>query len=92
MTGMYECNDCPAGYSCDPVSQGVYGIIEPSLCNPGHYCPAKTQYITQYPCPPGTYSNAEGLTSATSCSPCSPGFYCDGYGNRNVTGECNAGY
>ena len=62
-----------AGHYCSggaeeaaPVGRGYGGV-----CDRGHYCPNGT--ATPQPCPPGSFSDAEGLKAADDCLLCSPG-------------------
>jgi sugar lactone lactonase YvrE len=76
---------CPAGSYC---SSG-----KPMLCPEGYFCPLGA--INPTPCPPGTYSNANGTTSSDACaSACSPGFFQPFYGATSNASciPCLAGY
>jgi len=42
------------------------------LCPPGTYC----SLGVLYPCPPGRYGAAAGVSSAAGCAPCAEGHYC----------------
>ena len=59
--------------------------------NPGYYCPAKTKYATEYPCPRGTFNNQTHRVSVDDCMPCSGGSYCETEGLSEPTGLCNPG-
>ncbi|CEM36103.1 unnamed protein product [Vitrella brassicaformis CCMP3155] len=90
-TGESECVICPAGsYCAGGVNDDMSTRIED--CPSGHYCPEGTQWETQYPCPPGTFSNAVKNEELTDCEPCSAGKYCDRPGLTEPTGNCSAGY
>nr|XP_047130962.1 uncharacterized protein LOC100202447 isoform X1 [Hydra vulgaris] len=91
-TGQKECIECPEGYSCDPISQKVHGVVIPEPCIPGHFCPKGTLKINQNPCPSGTYSNTTGNSQLNDCKKCDPGYYCSGQGNIFVTQKCDAGF
>ncbi|KAJ8397174.1 hypothetical protein AAFF_G00440080 [Aldrovandia affinis] len=66
-----ECRACPRGWYCLP------GAGVPSgRCSSGHYCPEGTQYGSQYPCPPGTYSTKMGNEQREDCQFCPEGHYC----------------
>jgi len=80
-----SCSSCPAGFVCSGL-----GTITPTVCPAGAYCPGNNAVAT--PCPPGTYSTAEGLTAASQCAPCPAGRYCDGSDPTTSTGDCNAGF
>jgi hypothetical protein len=56
------------------------GVIVPTVCPPGSYCPGGTEHERQYLCPMGTYSNTTGLSTHTQCTPCEPGTFCNGEG------------
>ena len=56
----------------------------------GQYCPEGSANGTY--CPPGTYLDTTGGRQESDCLPCTQGYYCDGYGNDNPTGQCSAGY
>ena len=64
---------CPRGRLCD-----VEGTIVPKICPAGSYCPVGTssQY-TELPCPPGTYSDQEGIWEESQCRPCPAGKFCE---------------
>ena len=72
--GMANCDSCPAGSYCDHYELGnITGVIVPSPCPAGYYCPESTEYSTQNPCPNGTYSNTEmldkqGLLPSSVCN------------------------
>ena len=71
---------------CDPVeaaaSLGINGtgVVTPTDCPQGHYCPLSTPSRTSYPCPIGTFNNDTKLQASTSCLPCTAGFYCEAPG------------
>lgn len=75
---------------CDPVeaaaSLGINGtgVVTPTDCPRGHYCPASTPSSTTYPCPVGTFNNDTKLQAASSCLPCTAGFYCDAPGKNSL--------
>ena len=74
---------CEAGFFClagislskplPPLSSGIGGP-----CPAGYFCPEGTGDYKFTPCPPGTYSNIEGLTRANECKQCTPGHFCVG--------------
>lgn len=88
--GQYQCKECPPGYYCDP-STNLTGVIYPTKCTAGNYCPAGTKTERQFPCPAGTYSNDTGLERRSDCTPCPPKVFCGSTGLRKPTGPCNAG-
>lgn len=65
--------DCPPSYICSGEGSSVYEKI---ACALGHYCPAGTNSSTQYPCPPGTYSNSYEAIAKSDCILCPRGFAC----------------
>ncbi|GIQ81354.1 hypothetical protein KIPB_002301, partial [Kipferlia bialata] len=85
--GQSSCLDCPAGFYCE-----TSGVSEPVACPAGYYCPTGTVNFVDTPCPPGTYSGTEGLSSEDSCVECSPGMACPSAGLSAPAGNCNAGY
>jgi hypothetical protein len=64
------CEDCPTGSYC-PAGSAVA-----TTCPAGFYCPLNTKYLTEYPCPRGTFNSGTGGTSIAICSPCTAGKYC----------------
>lgn len=53
------------------------GLTAPSgECQPGHFCPPGSIHPTDYPCPPGTYTDSSNLTCAAQCTECPPGMFC----------------
>ena len=60
---------CPAGFTCGGGEEGV----EPVACPEAHYCPEGSSIAL--PCPAGTHSNANNLTSAGDCTPTTPGYF-----------------
>ena len=77
---------CMAGYFCG-VGESV---ANPNRCPPGHFCVEGTS--VPVPCPPGTYSAAEGNANVTNCRPCSGGQNCLDSGLSAPSGLCDAGY
>ena len=57
----------------------------------GYYCPAKTKYATEFPCPRGTFNNQTYRVSVDDCMPCTGGSYCETEGLSEPTALCNAG-
>ena len=57
----------------------------------GYYCPEGTRYATEYPCPPGTYSNRTGLQGVENCTACPAGFFCDAFAQTDFSDLCTAG-
>jgi hypothetical protein len=67
------CGACPAGTYCIARTTSVNNALP---CPIGHFCPAKTEFSTQYPCPQGTYSASQGAMSLANCTICPRGSYC----------------
>src|SRR6185312_8418741 len=57
----------------------------------GYYCPAGTQFGTEFPCSVSTYNNMTGSISSAACLPCSQGHYCASPGLALPTGPCAGG-
>ena len=99
--GSSNCKSCPEGYYCLYAENPDYGIVEPFLCELGHYCPAGTSDYTENKCFEGTYGGIKGLKSIDECSECWGGYYCDEQGSIAGNGTtadnfvvkfCDAGY
>lgn len=88
--------DCNAGYFCESSAETNKPAALDEIsgrwgkCPPGSYCPAATAY--PYPCPAGTFSDSESLTSASACTTCTAGHYCETRGLTQVTGQCDEGF
>ena len=67
------------------------GTVTPAECEAGFYCPPGTNHSTEYPCPPGTYSDHKKLNTSDQCVECDGGSYCLG-GGTSPTGSCWAGF
>ena len=80
-----NCSLCPAGFYCTNTTS------EPVLCPQGYYCPPSTGF-DWLACPPGTFSNSEGLSTVNDCTLCTGGSYCSGIALRSVTGQCDPGF
>ena len=87
QTGLGSCFECPHRFTCP-----TKGIINPTTCPPGYFCKNGTKSLYGEPCPPGTYSDVEGLAYEAECLPCPPGKYCATPGLDSPTGDCSAGY
>jgi hypothetical protein len=85
-TGQQACDDCPATKYC------VESVDAPASCPPGHYCPVRTEFSTQYPCPRGRFSSSGNLSASSQCSLCTPGYYCFEEGLTAPSGECDEGH
>lgn len=75
-TGASDCDICPDRHYCEATA------VEALPCPAGYFCPAGTEFATEFPCPAGTYSNEAGLADSAECSLCPPGrcvglFLCD---------------
>ena len=82
---------CDAGWFCkggarNNQPKGIGGDI----CPPGFYCQEGTSSPT--PCPNGFYLPFPGAWNKSSCQPCKLGYYCNGTGLTDVTGECPSQY
>lgn len=72
--------------------QYVVNFYETCLFFLGHYCPRNTKFATQYPCPPGTYSEALNIWDASKCQLCPPGRVCSKPGLARPDGLCMPGW
>ncbi|XP_072282810.1 uncharacterized protein [Pyxicephalus adspersus] len=98
QSGFYQneekqamCKLCKAGYYCEHREVPVRDLTL-FLCPEGYFCPAGTQFSTQYSCPPGTYGPRHGVSNVTECVLCPSGKYCRYPGQVEPTGNCSAGY
>lgn len=73
---------CPSGKFCPTEA-----TLVPQDCEPGSFCPESS--VTPTPCPPGTWSDATNLRSATDCSLCPAGSSCVAGSTRPVA--CSPG-
>ncbi|PIK35709.1 hypothetical protein BSL78_27465 [Apostichopus japonicus] len=89
--GQGSCKDCPQGYFCDNTKAPVV-LYNNAVCPEGHYCPPRTRYDTEFPCPRGTYSNRTGLNETSQCDPCCGGYFCPNEGMTECLDLCYAGY
>ncbi|XP_040546472.1 zonadhesin-like isoform X6 [Gallus gallus] len=83
---MVQCLECPEGFYCETASTNY------TDCPAGHYCPRNTKFATQYPCPPGTYSDALNIWDASKCQLCPPGRVCSKPGLARPDGLCMPGW
>ncbi|PHJ25030.1 gcc2 and gcc3 domain-containing protein, partial [Cystoisospora suis] len=81
--GQAACKPCPAGRTCAGRK-----LKSTSPCPAGFYCEGGDAFPRS--CPAGTYSNQEGLSSASQCTPCPAGKYCAVRGAKQPTGSCSA--
>ena len=80
---------CPKGQAC---VEGTGGSQKPRLdCAQGHYCPDRTQFATQFDCPPGTWTDSVHLIASEDCDVCDAGKFCIG-GESSMSGDCPAGH
>ena len=67
-----QCTDCYQQWYCPG------GEAAPrDRCPPGYYCPIKTRFATEYPCPNRTYNPDYGLFNASQCKVCTQGHFCE---------------
>ncbi|XP_070551430.1 uncharacterized protein [Ptychodera flava] len=96
--GQPSCKSCPPGYYCDAVEAAVFygvsshGVVIPTDCVAGYYCPQATEGKHQYPCLEGHFSNVTNLERHDQCQPCPGGTYCDSQGLTEYADLCDAGY
>lgn len=68
-----SCENCTAGFFCS--------LDKKEPCPAGHYCPERTRFGTEFPCPRGTFSplvtDPQKRQDINSCQPCPEGFVCD---------------
>ncbi|KAM7082943.1 uncharacterized protein J5F26_014046 [Ciconia maguari] len=83
---MAQCLECPEGFYCTTASTNY------TDCPAGHYCPRNTEFATQYPCPPGTYSEVLNIWDASKCQLCPPGRVCSKPGLARPDGLCMPGW
>lgn len=72
--------------------QHALTLLKPASSLLGHYCPRNTKFATQYPCPPGTYSDALNIWDASKCQLCPPGRVCSKPGLARPDGLCMPGW
>ncbi|KAM4652057.1 LOW QUALITY PROTEIN: uncharacterized protein O3C94_014393 [Discoglossus pictus] len=84
-SGIPACFPCPDGFFCDALS-----LLIPKICPAGFHC-ARGSSQPQ-PCPEGTYSSREGLSSESQCKACEAGQFCPGEGLITSSGHCKEGY
>ena len=90
ITGESECEICPFGYFCLPVSVENTTLAFAS-CPAGYYCPSGTGLDWQ-PCPMGTYSNSTGLSNVSECTDCDGGMFCPELAATTPFGLCYEGH
>ena len=79
------------GYFCDNSVTAV-GSLADQACPEGYYCPLRTEYYNQYPCPSGTFNNKTHRTEEADCQLCLPGYYCQSTGLAEPEGLCYPGW
>ncbi|KAL6471032.1 hypothetical protein MHYP_G00196820 [Metynnis hypsauchen] len=89
--GQRGCKSCPPGFHCPSSNQQSNGSSAPLICPEGYYCPNET-VGWPIPCPKGTYSNNQGLTSADECLVCPLGYFCGSDGLVQPSGPCASGF
>ncbi|XP_076833089.1 uncharacterized protein LOC143478045 [Brachyhypopomus gauderio] len=90
--GQTECRPCPPGFYCPSTPQQPHGSSAPLICPEGYYCPNDTLPDRPVPCPKGTYSNSQGLSSADECLACPSGYFCASHGLVQPSGPCASGF
>lgn len=71
----------------------MLGTSVPASCQAGYYCPSKTEYATQYPCPQGKYNNFTDKEAESDCLVCPAGSVCEFIGTSDTTATvCTSGY
>ncbi|TSQ58043.1 Sodium channel subunit beta-3 [Bagarius yarrelli] len=90
--GQRECKSCPPGFHCPTSTQKSNVSSTPLICPEGYYCPNETLLGRPVPCPKGTYSDMQGLTSADECMACPLGFFCGAQGLVQPSGRCAHGF
>jgi len=68
-----NCLPCPAGWSC-PL-RGMVSYLN-YTCVPGHYCPAGSNNVYAFPCPPGTFTDEFDAIRSEDCTTCPAGSAC----------------
>ena len=100
--GQSVCFECPAGFYCDMseatlqetggANSTTHGVVNPTDCIQGYFCPNGTSYARSFPCPVGTFSNMTRLQSEDECTPCTTGYYCGSAGSTSPSNKCDAGF
>ena len=91
--GKASCEPCPAGSSCGGATILSWGgVVTPSPCEAGYYCPAGTASAHAFPCLPGSHGAGPGLQSREACTSCPAGQHCDRPGALAPTGACLDGF
>ncbi|KAK3560704.1 hypothetical protein QTP86_014744, partial [Hemibagrus guttatus] len=90
--GQIECKPCPPGFHCPSSTQKSNASSTPLICPEGYYCPNEALMGRPVPCPKGTYSNSQGLTSADECLVCPLGYFCGALGLVQPSGPCAPGF
>lgn len=91
-SSSYVCDGgyiCSSGASISSPADGVYSLsdVPNGSCPVGYYCTAGASAPT--PCPIGTYSNVNALST---CIFCPAGYYCETTALTGPTDECSPGY
>ncbi|XP_046718698.1 zonadhesin isoform X3 [Silurus meridionalis] len=97
--GMYQdqkgqrvCKPCLPGFHCPSSTHKSNVSSNPLICPEGYYCPNGSQLGRPVPCPRGTYSNTQGLTSADECIVCPVGYFCGAHALVQPSGPCVPGF
>ena len=100
--GKGSCIECPEGFYCDPIeanglnASGInstsHGVVNPSPCPAGYFCPKGTYMYSKYPCQKGYFGNETKRASHDGCYPCTPGYYCDRAAMTRPEYYCHVGY
>lgn len=83
---------CTSWGSFPGYYQHLSTFMKPNFSFLGHYCPRNTEFASQYPCPPGTYSEALNIWDASKCQLCPPGRVCSKPGLQRPDGLCTPGW
>ncbi|KAF3692794.1 Sushi, von Willebrand factor type A, EGF and pentraxin domain-containing protein 1 [Channa argus] len=97
LSGQKECNPCPPGYHCQPLSPSPTrgsstGVSVPLPCPAGYICPSQSPHSQPVPCPKGTFNPSQGLITIGECLICPAGQFCGSEGLVEPSGSCAAGF
>lgn len=84
---------CLPGYMCaggNTNARGGDAFVTATPCTAGGWCGYGS--ISATSCPPGSYSNSSGYSSADNCTLCDDGMYCPTAGLRAPAAQCSPGY
>ena len=93
QTGAMSLKDCILS-SIGKTADAATGLSADATtnCPAGHYCPPGTVEGSAPKCPPGTWSDIEGLEWEYECKPCPAGNFCEEEGMTTDGTLCPAGY